>query len=80
MPTTSSTANVMQILDKVVVRTEFGTVELVPQTAKERLQELRNLRFRINDETEEACIQFINQGGIQALSEIILSQDPSVSL
>ena len=60
----TATANVMQILEKVVVKTEFGTVQLVPQTAKDRLQELRNLRFKINEETEEACIQFINQGGI----------------
>ncbi len=73
---TGSKASVMQILDKVVVRSEFGgQVLLTSQTAKERLQELRNLRFKINEESEEACIQFICEGGIQSLSEIIVSQD-----
>ncbi len=80
MLSSATPANVMQILEKVVVKTEFGSVQLVPQTAKERLQELRNLRFKINEETEEVCIEFINQGGIHALSEIILSKDASVNL
>lgn len=49
-------------------------------TAKERLQSLRDLRFKINEETEETCVKFICEGGIYSLSEIIMSQDPSVNL
>lgn len=43
--------------------------------AKERLRQMRDLRFSLNHQTEEVCHEFISKGGIRALSDILVKED-----
>jgi hypothetical protein len=53
MQQTVSSENVLSLLDRVVQKTEFGQIQLMPMTAKDRIAELKTLRFKLNAETED---------------------------
>ena len=56
MQQTVSSENVLSLLDRVVQKTEFGQIQLMPMTAKDRIAELKTLRFKLNAETEDQCL------------------------
>lgn len=39
---------------------------------------MKDLRFSLNHQTDEACFEFIKSGGIEVLSRILL--DPTVNM
>jgi hypothetical protein len=80
MQQTVSSENVLSLLDRVVQKTEFGQIQLMPMTAKDRIAELKTLRFKLNSETEDQCLQFIQLGGLQALASILMADEEGVNI
>ncbi|TNV80522.1 hypothetical protein FGO68_gene17177 [Halteria grandinella] len=66
----------MAILERVIVRGQ--TSDQAGLSQKEKLRQMKDLRFSLNHQTDEACFEFIKSGGIDVLSRILL--DPTVNM
>ena len=61
----------LSLLNQLVTTQAQSDVSGQPINAKERLAHLRDLRFGLNEQSEEICHMFVQKGGIKFLADII---------